>query len=341
MNCEIYRDAIEDFLEGELDRQTAARLNAHFYACADCATRLELLKREKEIYAHYLFAAEPPNDLWTKFQAKLENEKIQPRSVSPEGVPFWKTYSFGLKSLSASPMIAAALIVFGVGFGLLYFWTSEKSAENQYSARTEIKNGEPPPAEIGETRAANNFPPESKNVGEINAPKVAENKNNKKLPNARTVADFKLVAVRNKIVNKQAVFDREDRLPAETFWLSERARAQRLEFENLKIETARQIEKVELLLRTFRNAQASAAGEDETFDVAYEKGQARKLLEKNARLRQSGELFGMADELELLSRVEPYLLEIANLDEKPAPRKVADIKERVANQNIIASLQIY
>ncbi len=81
MNCEIYRDAIEDFLEGELDRQTAARLNAHVFACADCADAAQTIKNEKkEIYAHYLFDAEPPNDCGRSFRQswRTRNTRREP-----------------------------------------------------------------------------------------------------------------------------------------------------------------------------------------------------------------------------------------------------------------------
>ena len=43
----------------------------------------------------------------------------------------------------------------------------------------------------------------------------------------------------------------------------------------------------------------------------------------------------------MLSKVEPYLLDIANLNNNPLPAEILDIKERVKNQSIIASLQTY
>jgi hypothetical protein len=79
----------------------------------------------------------------------------------------------------------------------------------------------------------------------------------------------------------------------------------------------------------------------EVFDISYEKQRAKKLLEMNAQLKRIAENYGALYAEEILLQVEPYLLEISNLEINPSLNKVLDIKERVKSQNLIASLQAY
>lgn len=343
MNCEKNLDLIDDLVEGELDGQIAARVNAHVLACRKCLEQYEILKREKEIYAHYLFDAEPPGDLWANFQSKLETEtaktplfaempaKASARSPSIFGFSLWSPALAGA---------AALLVVFGIGSGWLKFAPNESSGE-KYVAETESGNLQFPAQsnENGESKTAD-LPAKIKG-GENNIAFRSDKLGGKsEFPETKSVfADKKADIAESLKVAPKAAFAAAGNKPARKDEANEEKQRQKLRMINLEKEIAGQIEKVEMLLRSFRNARA--VDSTETFDVGYEKEQARKLLDKNVRLRRDAESYGISGAEELLNRVEPYLLDIANLKNNPAPDTVLDIRERVKNQSIIASLQIY
>jgi hypothetical protein len=104
-------------------------------------------------------------------------------------------------------------------------------------------------------------------------------------------------------------------------------------------ETARHIEQAQILLRSFRNTRDSGKQADP--DLAYEKQQSRGLLSKNILLRRDAEAKRNMPAEELLGNLEPFLLDIANLPDKPSNNEVRAIKERMHKKEIVSALQVY
>jgi hypothetical protein len=107
----------------------------------------------------------------------------------------------------------------------------------------------------------------------------------------------------------------------------------------IDIETARHIERAQLLLRSFRNTRDYGSQPDP--DLSYEKQRSRGLLYKNILLRRDAEAKGNMPAEELLGSLEPFLLDIANLPDRPSNGDVRSIKERMQKKEIVSALQIY
>ena len=105
------------------------------------------------------------------------------------------------------------------------------------------------------------------------------------------------------------------------------------------LETARHMEQAQMLLRSFKNV--SLDGEDYVVDATYERERSRAILQKNVLLRRNAEAKGNLPAQELLGSLEPLLLDIANLPERPSQDDVRSVKERIEKTEIIATLQVY
>jgi hypothetical protein len=77
------------------------------------------------------------------------------------------------------------------------------------------------------------------------------------------------------------------------------------------------------------------------FDVSYEKQFSKQLLAINRRLRRSAENKRVLSIEDLLTGIEPLLLDIANLPDNPAEDDVRSIKELIRKQEVVATLQMY
>ncbi len=79
--------------------------------------------------------------------------------------------------------------------------------------------------------------------------------------------------------------------------------------------TARHLEQSELLLRAFRNVRWGRKGIGS--ELSYERKRAQKLVNQNIMLRREADAAGDVQLATLLGSLEPILLDIANLRDKP------------------------
>lgn len=102
--------------------------------------------------------------------------------------------------------------------------------------------------------------------------------------------------------------------------------------------TAMHFEKSETLLRAFRNVRLN---EPETAaEVSYERKRAQQLVFQNMMLRREADASGDVQTSSLLESLEPILIDIANLPDKPDENAVRVIRERVERKNIVPLLQV-
>lgn len=102
--------------------------------------------------------------------------------------------------------------------------------------------------------------------------------------------------------------------------------------------TAMHFEKSETLLLAFKNIRLNEAGSGT--EVSYERKRAQQLVMQNMMLRREADAAGDVQIASLLESLEPILLDIANLPDKPNEDAVRVIRERVERKNIVALLRV-
>jgi hypothetical protein len=322
MNCENCKSLLRDLVENKLGEHAAQRVTSHLASCQSCETEFENLFAEESIYPNFLSAIKVPEDLPASFQARLESEVQSPVRMAGPALGIYErlTEFFVLLRRNAALTTASVLLLFAVVFVFFTFVNDREIAE---------KN-QPPPE--------NTFSPElimpaekepgPEKLAALNAPagtkKPDLNVRPESFPTTRAIV-------------RKVKPERET--PAEVIAINTEEKDRVARIQGLETEAARQLEKVELLFRAFRNA--GLVEETGQYDIEYEKQQARKLLRTNVELKRRAEIYGTLLTEKMLNEVEPYLLDIANLDSGSSTVQVTEIKARFRSQHVIASLQGY
>jgi len=120
MKCEVCRELLEEYLDGELASHDREQVDGHLFACIECSENFAALTAEQEIFARYDREIEVPPFLWTRVAAHTVSERRAPKRS-------W---------LAPSLTGALALLLIAIAIGVAYLRSRPKAPDLQVATTT-------------------------------------------------------------------------------------------------------------------------------------------------------------------------------------------------------------
>ena len=372
MRCEDCLPLVEEDFDGEVTGQTRERMAAHLSACADCSAALDALAFEQEVYARYdRGGLEVTPDLWARVSAEIART---PLNESPSGPrPFLsrarESFAAALGLFAVRPALASSmgLLIVAAAVGTLWLSrgtrttpstplvaqnTPAPSAASNSNARV-TESGDPDVAPDDNQKGVNPIITNGSDTAPAaeephvspRAVEVAVNENPPRRRAAQMSVEELLAERPAQKASPGVVVIGQDEHVEDSSGLFTKASAPAGDviasndrpLDPAEKDVARHVERAQMLLRSIKNARSG----DADSDISYEKNLSRKLLAENATLQLEAEVKGDKETKQVLDRIEPFLLEIANMGEKPSREEVRSIQERVRKNEIVAALEVY
>jgi hypothetical protein len=317
MNC-IWLEKISSMIDGELPADEERALERHIAGCEECQlARADFLNFRSQIVA-FKPVLQPADS--SKALAHILSSApgiATQRPQRPTRAGLFTGLRFGPAFATAALLIVAGII------GLSLYLNSHRQSETGSVANTNRKTDRvsprPGPSVPREVTAPNS------NTGDVTKSgggKSQKPKVRPVLPKLPVVPDDRVSPWAN-----QAIAQNNSTQPA---------RVDSIRSADTQSLTAHHLEQSELLLRSFRNVRT----DNEPADISYEKRRAQRLVYQNIVVRREADTAGDVQVATLLDSLEPILLDIANLPDKPQNDQVMAIKERLRRKNIVALLQV-
>jgi hypothetical protein len=365
MRCEDCLPLVEEYFDGEAAGQIREQMAAHLSACADCSAALDALAFEQEVYARYdRGGLEVTPDLWARVSAEIARAPLNESPARPR--PFLsrarESFAAATALFAARPALASSMALLMVAAAVGTLWLSRRP--RTAPPPTQVAQNTPAPADNTNTAVAEaggtddnqkRVNPIINNGSEIvpvvdeqqrvnpRAAEVAVNTNPARRGGEQVSVD-ELLREPPAPKDDGLVRFRQEHAPVdETAKLLANAPAPSGDLlasndrplDPEEKDVARHVERAQMLLRSIKNVRTGDS------DISYEKNLSRKLLAENSTLQLEAEVKGDKGTQQVLDRIEPFLLEIANMGEKPSREEVRSIQERVRKNEIVAELEVY
>jgi len=238
----------------------------------------------------------------TSLQPQVQNRALKKILAGPRRVP-----AHGLQWNFSTPTLAfATLVIVAAIIGLLAYQNSNRRESNQVAV---VQIPSPMPLASVE-------PPRQPEAKESPEPQPSPNKGNEEKPRP----------TKRPIVREPK--------PGEQF----AAIPEQVRSADAETMTAMHFETSERLLLAFKNVRLDERGAAE--EVGYERKRAKQLVLQNMLLKREADATGDVQISSLLENLEPILIDIANLPDRPDQNTVRAIRERVERKNIVGLLRV-
>jgi hypothetical protein len=245
----------------------------------------------------------------TSLEPAVQNRALKKILSAPRRAPARGfAWSFGTQSVAFAALVIVAAII-----GLLMYMSSNTSTNDKHLA---VQNPTPVPT----ASAAPQKPPEPE-------ASPSPNKGNEETAPRRSPSPAPA---------KKQPLAREPK-PGEQF-AAIPSTPDPVRSADAQTMTALHFEKSETLLVAFRNVRMNEPGSAN--EVAYERKRAQQLVLQNMMLRREADAAGDVQISSLLESLEPILIDISNLPDKPDKDAVRVIRERVERKNIVPLLRV-
>jgi hypothetical protein len=316
-DCVKTSEQLVDLVFEELGPEARRRVLSELQGCQYCLAQYHAMTETLRVFDQTAEVALPDESYWAGYEARLRTRLQQERPNLRRRLADWMA---GLGLLTVWPRALAAglaLLLLTLGW---WNWQRRQLISPSPNALKLAKVTPTPPSQ-----------PEVRNEAVAIRPKLDRNSDRQKPVHSRTAKpDHRPKIQRAELEETVAIGVEAVRF------------AQPLAVNSLfNPETTKHFEKAQLLLRSFRNASnIKGTQQKKAIDLAYEKQLSRRLLYQNILLRRDAELKGNLPAEEALNNLEPFLLDIANLPDKPALAELSGIRQRLQRKELITALQI-
>ncbi len=314
-DCVKTSEQLVDLVFDELGPETRRRVLSELENCQHCLAQYQSMTETLRVFDQAAEVALPTESYWAGYETRLRTRLEQERPTLKQRLADWVA-GFGLLTMGPRALAAGlALLLLAVGW-----WNWQ---------RRQIVAPTPSTPEIAKATPTPPSKPAAPDEVVAVLPKPGGNSNKRKPVYAKAAT----AAGRPTVQRAEP--------PEETVAIGVEA----VRFEQplavnslFNPETAKHFEKAQLLLRSFRNARVVKGSS--RIDLAYERQLSQRLLYQNILLRREAEMKGNLPAEEALNSLEPFLLDIANLPDRPSPNDLSEIRGRLQRKELIVALQI-